>query len=215
MQLVAMLKRLFLFSLGAVLLNMSGTGLADQSTVEGRSALSAVGGYEGRIRLIRYLDEPDGYCIDIPGNISFLLPFPAWAHTCHFDRVPDQVFRYNRDGKHNIRWIYEDSKQKFDWCLTAKSKVSGSYFEYATCDQPSLQEFEYTDLGEFKLKDSDFCIYVESTGPIAGKLMLPGGDPYGRGRSINPAYSHLARILELQPCGSGEISMERWEALIE
>lgn len=190
--------------------------LAQPPVVNAYAALAAPGGYEGRIRLVRYLDEPDGYCLDIPGSLTFLLPVPPWAHTCHFDRLADQVFKYNKDGKRNIRWTYSDEKNSYDWCLTAKSAQDGANFEYVACNKPELQAFEYSSIGEFKLQNTNLCIFVESTGPRAGAMTLSGGvDPYGRGRSVNPAYSHLARLLELHPCGTGEPSMARWQAVVE
>ncbi|WP_415404643.1 hypothetical protein [Tateyamaria sp. SN3-11] len=49
-------------------------------------------GYEGRIRLVRFLDEPDGYCVDVPGGGDrVMLSMPAIAHTCHLDPLQDQV----------------------------------------------------------------------------------------------------------------------------
>ena len=191
---------------------VAGLGVAQTRSDPARSLLTAAGGYEGRIRLVRFLDEPDGYCLDVPGPPSnILLHIPVWAHTCHFDRLGDQVFRFNKDGDGRIRWKFA----KYDLCLTARAAKAGANFKLVACDNPNLQRYDYTGVGEFRLRRTNFCIFVERTGPGPRTKAAAGQDQYGRGRPVNPQYSHLARRLELQPCGTGEPAMARWQAVLE
>lgn len=183
------------------------------STKPELTALANPDGYTGRIRLIRFLDEPDGYCLDIPGPVdNVMLKFGANAHTCHFYPLADQVYHFNQSGKGQIRWQYQDH----DVCLTAASATAGAKFKYKTCDKPEVQQFDYTDKYEFKLKNTNLCLFVEKTGVGYGEEMKEGQDAYGRGHPVNPQFTHLARALELQECGSGhEPSMYSWQAYQE
>lgn len=173
-------------------------------------ALGDEGGYEGRIRLTYFLDEPDGYCLDVPGPITnLLLEAPMVAHTCHPDPLEDQVFSFNVDGSGLIRWRYAD----YDLCLTAVGSEQGAKLKLLSCDNPGAQQFEYTEKAEFRLSATALCVQVELTGPPSRQEPGPGQDAYGRGRSVNAQYTHLMRFLELHPCGSGDPAMARWQAL--
>lgn len=173
-------------------------------------ALSDPGGYEGRVRLVRFLDEPDGYCLDVPGPAgSEFLELPLVAHTCHPDPYADQVFRFNRDGSQHIRWTTE----LHDLCFTPDQVEVGSHLHLRACGEHPAQAFEYNEGQELKLADSDLCIQVERRG--AGPLQPPGEgqDAYGRGQSVNAQYTHLMRFLELRECGDGDPAMSRWKAI--
>ncbi|MEM8917460.1 MAG: ricin-type beta-trefoil lectin domain protein [Pseudomonadota bacterium] len=173
-------------------------------------ALSAKSGYEGRIRLAYFLDEPDGYCLDVPGPVQNLfLESPTVAHTCHPDPLGDQVFRFNVEGQGLINWRYGEH----DLCLTALAAEPKSKLKLLACDNPSAQQFRYTDKGEFQLQSTSLCVQVERTGPASRQQPSSGQDAYGRGRSVNAQYTHLMRFLELHPCGSGDPAMARWRAL--
>ena len=177
---------------------LADTGLSDQ------------GGYEGRVRLVRFLDEPDGYCLDVPGPAgSEMLEVPLVAHTCHPDPYADQVFRFNQDGSGRIRWTTDIH----DLCFTPDQVASGSRLHLRTCGEHSSQAFEYTLEKEIKLTGSNLCVQVERRG--AGPRQAPGEgqDAYGRGRSVNAQYTHLMRFLELRECGDGDPSMSRWMAI--
>lgn len=174
--------------------------------------LSDPNGYTGRIRLVRFLDEPDGYCIDVPGGGDrVLLNMPAIAHTCHFDPLPDQVFSFNTDGQGRIVWAGKDEQV----CLTAQGVRDGEGFLFASCGDPSAQTFSFERGGALMLADSDLCLSVERTGPSFRETLGDGQDAYGRGRPVNPQYTHLARALILAPCGVGDPSMQRWQAYDE
>ena len=172
--------------------------------------LSDANGYAGRIRLIRFLDEPDGYCIDVPGGGDrIFVNMPAIAHTCHYDPLPDQVFAYNQGELGQIVWTGAEG----EYCLTANSGDPGSGFQFAACDAPERQSFLFSDGGTFMLTDTDLCLAVETTGPRIGETATDQQDAYGRGRPVNPLYNHMARALVLAPCHSGDPSFQRWMAL--
>ncbi|MEM7670455.1 MAG: ricin-type beta-trefoil lectin domain protein [Pseudomonadota bacterium] len=162
------------------------------------------------MRLVRFLDEPDGYCLDVPGPAgSELLEVPLVAHTCHPDPYADQVFRFNQNGSGEIRWTTE----VHDLCFTPDAIEAGSRLHLRTCGEHPAQDFEYTEGQELKLTEADLCIHVERRG--AGPRQPPGKgqDAYGRGLSVNAQYTHLMRFLELRTCGDGDASMFRWKAI--
>ncbi len=169
-------------------------------------------GYTGRIRLVRFLDEPDGYCIDVPGAAgAVMLNLPPIAHTCHFDPLADQIFSFNVTGEGFIRW----SQGEDEVCLTVPEPREGANLTFNTCGIDEMQSFDYTAVGEFHLRDTDLCLVVERTGPNFDETLSPDQDEYGRGRPVNPQYTHLARALQLDQCGQGDPSMARWQAYLE
>ncbi|MEO1304611.1 MAG: RICIN domain-containing protein [Pseudomonadota bacterium] len=186
-------------------------GCANVATLpEQNASLTDQDGYEGRVRLVRFLDEPDGYCLDVPGPAgSELLEVPLVAHTCHPDPYLDQVFRFNQDRAREIRWTTE----AHDLCFTPDAVEVGSRLHLRTCGEHPAQAFEYTIGQELKLVDANLCIQVERRG--AGPRQPPGEgqDAYGRGLSVNAQYTHLMRFLELRQCGDGDPSMSRWKAI--
>jgi len=172
--------------------------------------LTAAQGYEGRIRLVRFLDEPDGYCVDVPGGGDrVMLNMPAIAHTCHFDALPDQVFRFNTNGRGQIVW----NQGEQDVCLSANAPEPAAGLKFERCQETALQAFDATANGEIRLRGASLCLAVERTAPPLGQPMKHGQDSYGRGRPVNPQFTHLARALQLARCGEGDPSMQRWMAI--
>ncbi|MCG8440168.1 MAG: RICIN domain-containing protein [Caulobacterales bacterium] len=191
-------------------MSLCGTAGAFAESGPADPRLADANGYEGRIRLTRFLDEPDGYCLDVPGPVTApMLDFPMVAHTCHADPLGDQVFRFNMDGAGRMRWMHEGH----DLCMTAASAEAGASLPLAACTGEARQSFQYTDRGEFQLKDSPLCIHVERTGPALRDEPAEGQDRYGRGHPVNPQYTHLMRRLELRECGAGDPAMSRWKAI--
>lgn len=164
--------------------------------------------YTGRIRLIRFLDEPDGYCIDVPGPPDNpFLDVKPWAHTCHMFALSDQVFHFDARGVSDIRWT--DGRKNL--CLKPDTAEAGSLMSFVQCDQSASQKFAYVDR-QFKLEGTDLCIHVEMTGPAYRQQAAEGEDSYGRGRPINPQKSHLARFLVMQGCSTGDPGFSRWQS---
>ncbi|MEL7045385.1 MAG: ricin-type beta-trefoil lectin domain protein [Pseudomonadota bacterium] len=172
--------------------------------------LAADGGYEGRIRLTRFLDEPDGYCMDVPGPVGARrADIPLLAHTCHADPLGDQRFEFNTLGEGRIRWTGESE----DLCFEALSPDPNSKLDLKACAGEAAQSFVYTDRGEFRLVDTSLCIHVEKTGAGLGETASEGQDPYGRGHSVNAQFTHLMRFLEMRSCGTEDPAMSRWRAI--
>lgn len=197
--------------LGVSVAGLAGFGVAAAVTAGSAAAQEADlnDGYEGRIRLVRFLDEPDGYCIDVPGGGDrVMLSVPAIAHTCHFDPLPDQVFRL--DGV-AIRWSFGPEPV----CLSAATPSPGADFGFELCAGAPRQAFEFALNGEIRLTGTTLCLSVERTGPRFGQDPGPDQDPHGRGRPVNPQFSHLARALLLEECGVGDPSFQRWMAYPE
>ncbi|MEM1261723.1 MAG: ricin-type beta-trefoil lectin domain protein [Pseudomonadota bacterium] len=172
--------------------------------------LAAADGYEGRIRLTRFLDEPDGYCLDVPGPVNARVKeAPLVAHTCHADALADQVFAFNTRSAGQIRWTHETT----DLCFEALATDTGAKLDLRECADKPEQTFDYTARGEFQLRDTTLCIHVEKTGPAGpGVRAVDGQDAYGRGRSVNAQFTHLMRFLELRTCGTEDPAMSRWQA---
>lgn len=162
---------------------------------------------EGIVRLARNLDEPDGYCLDVPGAPGNpIMRIPVWAHTCHMFVESDQQFRLTYKGKRHLSWFDGDGYQ----CLTAASLKAGARFSFADCDDSIRQAITYTAAMQLQMENSDLCIHVKSFGPGPRQAPSEGEDRFGRGMPINAAMSHLARPLELQPCSSGDPGYSRW-----
>ncbi|MEM8935220.1 MAG: RICIN domain-containing protein [Pseudomonadota bacterium] len=197
--------------IGALAIGLTISGCETIMSTPSTPTLTSDEGYTGRIRLTRFLDEPDGYCLDVPGPVTnIMLQFPMVAHTCHADPLGDQIFQFNEDGLGKIRWTYGE----YDLCFTADAAEVGSRLNLRDCDQPASQTFEFTDANEFKLSSTNLCIQVERTGPGPQQEPAEGQDAYGRGRSVNPQFTHLMRALELRECGDGDPAMSRWQATL-
>ena len=166
-------------------------------TAPGVAPLAASNGYEGRISLADRLDEPRGYCLDVPGPIfNIMLHIPVWAHNCHQGPGADQVFRFNVGGSGQLRWVHEEH----DLCLTARESRKGARFSFEECSSAMRQRFNLSDTGALQLEATSLCIAVEI--PIGGRgyVAEPGHEKFGRGRSFPQDPSARIRFLELQPC---------------
>jgi hypothetical protein len=177
-------------------------GIATDKITHASPLLGADGGYVGRIKLASHLDEPRGYCLDVPGPAGNLLfHIPVWAHTCHASPQPDQIFRYNEEGSGLLRFVFEEH----DLCLTAVERREGSRFSYLPCTAPDRQAFDVDENGSFSLRDSELCLVVAN--------MEDGGsqNEIGTGREVRA--THRVRGLRLRQCEKGSLEMARWEAM--
>jgi hypothetical protein len=180
----------------------------DAPTITAPSGVFAPGeAYEGRIRLTRFLDEPDGYCLDIPGGPGRRIEdVPMWVHTCHMFAWPDQVVRVAPEGG----LVFDG-----DLCLTADALEAGAGFDLAACDGRPEQDVALTDAMQLRIGGTDLCVHVAGFGPSPFGLSTNGEDRFGRGVPINPPMSHLARPLTALPCASGDPGFSRWTAMPE
>ena len=142
---------------------------------------------EGLVRLIDPLDEPEHYCLDVPGwGRRLNLDAPLMAHTCK-PGAADELFVPDRP---NPGQLY---MRAYDRCAAADSSRPGAEVSMKECSSSQLQRFSFADDGRIRLAGSDLCLAV------AGGEGTPTGGP-----------SHLRRDLSLQPCGTVEPSLSIW-----
>ena len=182
-------------------------GTADEAPTEttaSEDSLIFVDGYIGRFKLVDNMDDPLGYCLDVPGPATnIILRLPPWTHSCHPSDEPDQIFRYNLDGAGQMHFLFEE----FDFCLTANAAEAGSGFSFEACGEAANQGFDVTASGLIMLRDSNLCLVVRNMAQGDSQSEI------GAGRVIAPG--DLMRTLELDVCGTVIPAFETWEAIDE
>ena len=148
----------------------------------------------GLLRLVDFLDDPLGYCVDVAGfGANLRLDAPLQAHTCK-PGSDDQLFSQLNGGGMRLT--------QHDRCLTAIQAADGSGVMAASCDAGgSWQRFRLENDGRIRLaanEGSALCLGV------AGG----SGEPAG-GRN------HLRRDLTLQDCDGAETSLIQWELVMQ
>ena len=139
------------------------------------------------VQLVDPLDEPEYYCIDVPGFGARLnLAAALMAHTCK-PGAADEMFAVNRPAAGNL------SMPAYDLCMQADGTEAAAELHLEECADSELQRFTYAPEGALTLSGTDLCIALA---PDAGR---PTGGP-----------SHLRRDLLLQPCDTVESALSRW-----
>ena len=145
----------------------------------------------GFIQLTDPLDEPQFYCVDVPGSgTAVRLNSPLQAHTCKpIDTAADELFTIDRP---KAGQIYMEAYQL---CLEAEEPGEGSSLRLQACSDSELQLFTVQD--DIISLDSELqeglCLAVD---PDPG---IPTGGP-----------SHLRRALTLESCETTDHSLMRW-----
>ena len=171
-----------------VLLGAAG-GLAGADTPVDTAAIEVAAEHAGGtlIQLADPLDEPEYYCVDVPGFGARLnLGAALMAHTCK-PGADDEVFAVNRPGPGNL------SMPAYELCLAADSATGGAQLHLQECSDSALQRFAHQAGGMLVLFGTELCLAVA---PAAGQ---PTGGP-----------SHLRRDLSLQPCSTKETALASW-----
>ena len=146
-------------------------------------------GAEGLIQLIDPLDEPQFYCVDVPGFRNRVnVDAPLMAHTCK-PGAADELFTPNHPEAGQLYM------KAYDRCAEASSARAGASVSLAPCGASGSQRFVVEADGRIKLANSDLCLAV-----AAGK-----GEPTG-------GPSHLRRDLTLESCRTVQPSLSRWKA---
>ncbi len=143
---------------------------------------------EGLIQLADPLDEPEFYCVDVPGfGASLDLDAPLSAHTCK-PNADDELFTFNSPGEGQF---YMDA---YDLCMQAESAEAGVSVILNECSDEPLQQFSITGLGQIRLdSDDSLCLAI-----------APGdGTPTG-------GPSHLRRDLSIESCDATDVSLTVW-----
>ena len=145
----------------------------------------------GLIQLQDPLDEPEYYCVDIPGaGLSLNLQGALQAHTCKLSAAEDETFTFNfpLEGQ-----IYMEAYQL---CVEADSVAAGAELRLQECTDQPRQRFVYED-GQIRLRDAGTETLCLAIAPGAG---TPTGGP-----------SHLRRDLGLRPCAEVEAALSEWK----
>ncbi len=145
----------------------------------------------GLIQLLDPLDEPEFYCVDVPGfGRSLNLQGALTAHTCK-PGADDEMFLFNSPSAGQI------SMPAYDLCVEASGEETGSTLQLAGCSDAHRQQFRYSANGQIRLEqttaDGDLCLTV---GSEAGE---PTGGP-----------SHLRRTLTLEACSQVDELRTLW-----
>ena len=146
------------------------------------------------IQLVDPLDEPEFYCVDVPGfRASLNLEGALTAHTCK-PGADDELFTVGHPLAGNLYM------PAYDRCVEADGATDGAELYLRACADEPLQRFMLTDGGQLRLDaaeesaaDTAYCLAAE---PGEGQ---PTGGP-----------SHLRRGLLLTPCAEADPSLTRW-----
>ena len=143
------------------------------------------------IQLTDPLDEPEYYCVDVPGaGPGVRLQSALQAHTCKpIDTAADELFTIDHP---KAGQIYMEAYQL---CLEAEEPGEGSSLRLQACSDSELQLFTVQDDiisldGELQ---EGLCLAVD---PDPG---IPTGGP-----------SHLRSALNLESCETTDHSLMRW-----
>lgn len=142
------------------------------------------------IQLRDSLDEPEYYCIDVPGfRQSLNLDGALTAHTCK-PNADDEMFTINHPAEGQIYM------PAYERCMEARAAEAGAELFMTECDDSSLQQFRYHDDGLIQLQSSDSEVLCIAVADEAGE---PTGGP-----------SHVVRNLMLQPCANVAAALSQW-----
>ena len=143
------------------------------------------------IQLTDPLDEPEYYCVDVPGaGRGVRLDSDLQAHTCKpISEADDELFTLNHP---NEGQIYMEA---YGLCVEAERAMIGSSVRLQTCSNSPLQLFVLeNDLVRLGSVGQDgLCLAV------APGFGTPTGGP-----------SHLRRDLTLERCDTIELTLARW-----
>ena len=143
------------------------------------------------IQLTDPLDEPQFYCVDVPGaGTAVRLNSPLQAHTCKpLETAEDELFAFDHPGDGQI---YMDA---YDLCAEATGLTAGFTIVLQPCSDSPNQRIVVED-GAVRLATGgqpELCFAVD---PSDG---IPTGGP-----------SHLRRDLTLESCKSIGAELSNW-----
>lgn len=141
----------------------------------------------GRIELVDPLDEPDRYCMDVPGHDADIqLDGPLQAHSCK--DTDDQVFTIDAPLPGMVFFT------NYDRCLAAASERADSPLFVRECDEADpLQSWSLDGQARFVTGSS-------------GSLCATAG---AESEAANGGF--LKRDLALADCAGAEAALSTWE----
>ena len=139
------------------------------------------------VQLVDALDEPEYYCVDVPGfGRSLNLQSALMAHTCK-PGADDEMFAVNRPGPGNLYM------PAYDLCVEADGTGSPAQLYLRQCTDSDMQRFGFDSDGGLVLLGTGLCMAVS---PEDGE---PTGGP-----------SHLRRDLLMLDCDEAEPALRQW-----
>ena len=139
------------------------------------------------VQIVDALDEPEYYCVDVPGfGRSLNLEAALMAHTCK-PGADDEMFAINRPGPDNLYM------PAYDLCIKADRAGFPIQLYLGECTGSTLQQFELDSDGGLVLVGTGLCMAVS---PEDGELT---GGP-----------SHLRRDLVMLDCDEAEQALRQW-----
>ena len=139
------------------------------------------------VQLVDALDEPEYYCVDVPGfGRSLNLGAALMAHTCK-PGADDEIFAINRPAAGNL------SMPAYDLCMEADRTDSPVQLYLRECSDSATQRFGFDAGGGLVLAGTGLCMAVS---PEDGE---PTGGP-----------SHLRRELHMLDCAETEPALGQW-----
>lgn len=143
---------------------------------------------EGLIQLLDPLDEPEFYCLDVPGWGNRLnLDAPLMAHTCK-PGAADEMFTIGSQLPTRL------FMQAYDRCVEAGSAQQGSELFMERCSDSKLQGFLIEEKGHIRLTGTELCLVV------ADGVGTPTNGP-----------SHVRRNLSLESCNGTTPNLSIWK----
>ena len=139
------------------------------------------------VQLVDALDEPEYYCVDVPGfGRSLNLQSALMAHTCK-PGADDEIFAINRPGPGNLYM------PAYDLCMEAAGTGAPIQLHLRECSDSAMQRFGFDADGGLVLAGTGLCMAVS---PEDGE---PTGGP-----------SHLRRDLFMLDCAETEPALGQW-----
>ena len=139
------------------------------------------------VQLSDPLDEPEYYCVDVPGfGANLNLQAALMAHTCK-PGADDEMFALNQPRPGNLYM------PAYHLCIEADGTQPPARLYLKACSDSEAQRFVYDPGGALVLSDTDLCMAVS---PEDGQ---PTGGP-----------SHLRRSLAMKPCADNDAALKQW-----
>ena len=144
----------------------------------------------GLIQLRDPLDEPEFYCVDVPGvGATLNLQGALTAHTCK-PGAEDEIFHMNLSSTGQF------SMPAYNLCMEADGPEAGNSLHLAECSSARLQQFRYFDIGQIRLAHG-------SVGELCLTVASGVGEPTG-------GPSHLRRGLTMEACDQVDTARSLW-----
>lgn len=150
---------------------------------------------EGRFLRSAYeLEDPSGYCLDIPGfGPRMRKDAPIMTHTCKYNRPGFSV-----DEIFEVTSVEQLRLPEYDLCLSAKAEAGADIYTLA-CKTTGQQQWLVTEAGQVSPKsDADLCITLAAEKEYVNTS--PGN-----------LVPNSSRAVSLQKCGSTAPRYQTWK----